>query len=170
MWWIQPGQRTSLHDLATWTILNLANTYVDDLINVDALLRNNALTEDDGNARPVVSRERKHWPMLLALQDEDPALTEPVAELVLHALRTSHNEDAEWVLSKWMRAGAKDRSCLDALIQFLPRLMRQDGDRRRLQYLVRRMRQDWTEPLGDAVARTLEHIVDQPLVRQEMAR
>jgi hypothetical protein len=171
MWWIQPGQRTSLHDLATWTVLNLANTYVDDLINVDALLRHNTLTEDGGeNSRPGVSRERKHWPMLLALQDEAPALTEPVAELVLHALRTSHNEDAEWVLSKWMRAGAKDRSCLDALIQFLPRLMRRDGDRRRLLYLVRRMRQDWTEPLGDDVARALEHVVDQPLVRQEMAQ
>lgn len=166
--WIQPKARRSLHELASWAILELAYAYVDDRSRLHALLHRDTLTASSGRGLEPPRAERKRWPVLLALQEDDPGLTAPVAALLAHALRSGRGRVAEWVLSeRWMRAGQRDPSCLDALVRFVPHLVGNEGDRRRLRYLVATMRRDWAEPLPTDVAARLEAAIDHSFAQEK---
>ncbi len=158
--WIKPRERLSLHELAAWTILEMASFYVDDLLHANALLR---------REHRVPAKERKNWPALLALQEDDTELTTPIADLLRHALRSRHSDLAEEVLEGWLRAGEDDESCVDALAEFMPNLVHIDGDRRRLRRLITKMRRDWAYPLDNEVATRLEAALDHILIL-EVAR
>lgn len=112
---------------------------------------------------------RSRWPLLVALADEDPALLEPLADLVWQLTRSARAQAASASsLKRWMRAGQKAPACIGAVGRFLALLGDEDSDRARLLHLVRLLRRDRDEPLPAVIADRLEraiehniHIVDE---------
>jgi hypothetical protein len=98
------------------------------------------------------------WPLLLALQHEDPNLVEPIVRLLCTALRNRGNQITD-AFRSWLIIAAGDSTCLDALVAFLPRLIEVPSDASRLLHLVTEMRRDWAEPLRADVADAIETAV-----------
>ncbi|HEY2698175.1 MAG TPA: hypothetical protein VGJ45_22130 [Pseudonocardiaceae bacterium] len=96
------------------------------------------------------------WPLLLALQHENPPLTTPIARLLRAALRGNGGDRVTDALQSWLAIAARDPSCLSALIEFLPQLVEIPSDSARLLHLVTERRRDWAEPLRPEVADALE--------------
>jgi hypothetical protein len=120
------------------------------------------LTDTSAGGRWTQLASRRRWPLLVALADEDPDLLDPLADLVWQLTRSSFLEKATAkILKRWMRAGAKDRTCLGPVGRFLALLGDDHSDRVRLLHLVRALRQDPDEPLpadvADRLARAIEH-------------
>jgi hypothetical protein len=145
--WLAPKRRKSLHKLASVAVLNLAYIRVHQL-----------------GDRTSLPQERSRWPALLALIEEDTELADPAAALVLETFRGKYSKTTEIVLVAWMRVCERDEACLDALARFLPRLVRNESDYKRLRYLIEQLRRDWMEALRDDVADRLEAAIDPTLV------
>lgn len=156
--WIRSDRRVLRH-LALYTVLTLASKYGSDLIAAGAL-------RPGSDGERALLRERRRWPVLLALREEDHGLTDRIADLLWHTLRSPANEVMSDILGGWMRAGQRDQGCLNALLGFLPYLIEDHNDANRLRYLVRRMRRNWVEPLREDTATRLEKTIDHAL-RQE---
>jgi hypothetical protein len=145
--WIH-SDRSSLRRLALSALDSLIDFYGFEL---------DYLSISAGGGKPVLPVAAERWPLLLTLQWQDPCLTEPIAYLLRHSLRARGGDQiAKQFLGKWIRAGERDAECLDVLERFLPHIVEQDGDARRLRHLVGRMRTDWAEPLGEDVAERLD--------------
>lgn len=109
-----------------------------------------------------VSRDRERWPLLIMLQHENPQYTKGIADLVHWALQGRRSDQMGQLLRTWMRAGEKDEDCLYALLDFVPLLVRNPFDAKRLNHLIDRLCRDWADPLGGEVARRLLNAVHEP--------
>jgi hypothetical protein len=97
--------------------------------------------------------ERKRWPLVLAIQGDEPELAGPLADHWWTLLDTARSRDAGLdVIGRWIRTAARDGECLAALIPFLRLLADAPDSRKRLLNRIERMRKDWRKPLAGAVA------------------
>lgn len=141
------SDRHSLRELAWCALLDLVDLYGSDL---------DLLQMSAGRVERPQLRTRTHWPLLLALQEEDRQLTAQIAELLRWGLRGRRGDFvAKYLFGPWIRAAEKDPACLSSLVCFIPNLVRDDGDTNRLGYLITRLRRDWCEPLDDRAAALL---------------
>jgi hypothetical protein len=101
----------------------------------------------------TVAAGREGWPVMLALADTDPGLAADLANLAWHALLPwKHQYAALNGLRGWIRDAQDDADCRRALAGFLPLLLDAEADYQRLLELLRRMRDDWVDPLDPQVA------------------
>jgi hypothetical protein len=104
---------------------------------------------------------RRRWPLLVALADEDPALLDPLADLVWQLIRSARAEEATAdTLKRWMRAGKKDPTCIGPVGRFLALLGDDHSDRARLLHLVDSLRRDRDDPLPAIIADRLERAIE----------
>jgi hypothetical protein len=105
--------------------------------------------------------DRGRWPLLVALADEDPALLDPLADLVWLLTRSAQAEEASVAtLKRWMSAGKKDPACIGPAGRFLALLGDDDSDRARLIHILRLLRRDRDEPLPGDIADRLELAIE----------
>ncbi len=104
---------------------------------------------------------RSRWPLLVALADEDPALLDPLADLVWRLARSAWAQEASTLsLKRWMRAGRKDPACIGPVGRFLALIGDDHADRARLLHLVDLLRRDRDEPLPAVIADRLERAIE----------
>ncbi|MEU2066922.1 hypothetical protein [Streptomyces anulatus] len=131
-------------DLALVSIVRLALTDVDEVL-------------DDEPGTPL--GDRGDWPLLLALAATRPELTGKLADLFWTALNTARSRDvAVDALETLLRsASRKDGRAWtrEGLAALLPALIAEEQDRRRLDWLLRRMMRDQDRPLAEERARAL---------------
>lgn len=157
--WIT-SERQSVRELAWWAVWYLIGLHGFDL--------NQSRMSAGRVERPPLPPSREGWPLLLALQDEKPALTEHIANLLWWHLRGRRADlVAKHLFGPWIRAGERDTECLHALIRFVPHLVHDDVDASRLRYLVTRLRRDWSDPLKDEAATLLEAAIHPTAPREE---
>ncbi|WP_369030155.1 hypothetical protein [Streptomyces adonidis] len=103
--------------------------------------------------------ERGDWPLALALAATRPELALPVADLLWTALNTARSKDVAMdALERMLRTAVRkkgDEWTRPGLAALLPALAAEEPDRRRLDWLLRRMMNDPDDPLPDARARSL---------------
>ncbi|MGH3773278.1 MAG: hypothetical protein ACRDRW_18095 [Pseudonocardiaceae bacterium] len=148
----RPGRldRKSLHQLARQTVFLMVSLRVWSLSE-----RQFAGTRPGELSFPRRFEERRKWPLLLALLDDDPSLTDPVAHLLRHALRSAAREMFLKELGSWTQAAQEDPACLTILVNLLPTLVEDESDRARLLDLVRRRRLAWADALHSDIAEQL---------------
>ncbi|MFJ1647515.1 hypothetical protein [Streptomyces sp. NPDC088258] len=99
------------------------------------------------------------WPLPLALAVTRPDLVPAMADLLWTALNTARSKDvAMEALAGLLRSAVRGNGTewtRPGLAALLPALMSEDHDRRRLDWLLRRMMNDPDNPLPDAQARSL---------------
>ena len=101
------------------------------------------------------------WPLLVALADEEPALLDPLADLVWKLTRSAWaQEPSTLTLKRWMRAGKKDPACIGPVGRFLALIGDDHSDRARLLHLVGLLRRDRDEPLPADIADRLERAIE----------
>lgn len=131
-------------DLALVSIVRLALTDVDEVL-------------DDEPGTPL--GDRGDWPLLLALAATRPELTGKLADLFWTALNTARSRDVALdALETLLRsASRKDGRAWtrEGLAALLPALTAEEQDRRRLDWLLRRMMRDQDRPLAEERARAL---------------
>ena len=156
--WIA-SSRQSVRELAWWAMVWLINLHGFDLTQPRRLA---------GRAERTLPQSREQWPLLLALQDENPELTQPIADLLWWLLRGRRADFvAKQLFGRWIRAAEKDPEALRALVQFVPHLIHDEGDANRLHYLIIRLRRDWCDPLDDEAASLLEAAIHPVASRKE---
>ncbi|WP_411114632.1 hypothetical protein [Streptomyces sp. 029-5] len=103
--------------------------------------------------------DRGDWPLPLALAATRPELVGPMADLLWTALNTPRSKDVAMdALEALMRTAVRKDGTAWArpgLAALLPALAAEEHDRRRLDWLLRRMMNDPENPLPDAQARSL---------------
>ena len=120
------------------------------------------LADASADGRWTRLANRKRWPLLVALADEDPALLDSYADLVWHLTRSAQAEaKSRATLRRWMRAGKKDPTCIGPVGRFLALLGDDESDRERLLHILRSLRRDRDEPLPGAIADRFELAIDQ---------
>jgi hypothetical protein len=137
-------KREAYQDLGLVTTVRLALTSVDEVL-------------PDEPDSPLA--DRVDWPLPLALAVIRPELVLPMADLMWSALSTARSKDVALdALESLLRSGVrKDGSegTRPGLAALLPALVTKENDRRRLDWLLRRMMNDPEDPLPDAQARSL---------------
>ncbi|MEU3574528.1 hypothetical protein AB0E96_39905 [Kitasatospora sp. NPDC036755] len=139
-------QRVPHQDLGLLAVVRLAVTEVGEVW--------------DGEASPDLGGYLE-WPLPLALAAARPDRAGPLADLLWTALHTPRSSEAATdCLESWLRTaddggGPDTRAGLAAL---LPALVRDNRDRRSLDWLLRRMMNDQDEPLPKARASELWHL------------
>ncbi|MGA5130978.1 hypothetical protein ACPCTO_14315 [Streptomyces olivoreticuli] len=112
---------------------------------------------DDEPGSPL--GDRGDWPLVLALAATRPELVGPMADLLWTALNTPRSQDVAMdALAALLRsAERKDGTewTRPGLAALLPALTAEEHDRRRLDWLLRRLMNDPENPLPDAQARSL---------------
>lgn len=114
------------------------------------------LEESGSRERAATRSSHERWPLLLALQYDDPRLAEPIAELLRRTLRGRGSDAITDRFRGWIRTGCDDPTCLAALHEFLPLLVQTPDDAARLTHLITVLRYEWAEPLQPDVADSLE--------------
>jgi hypothetical protein len=143
--WLR-DDRIAVRELGLLVILRIADMKVSDLEDLEQTSQ-----AADGRWRRLAGRGR--WPLLVAISDEDPALRDRLADLVWQLPRSAPAQlPALEVLTKWMRAGEKDRSSVGPISRFLALLGDDQFDRARLLHLVGVLRRDRDEPLPPDIA------------------
>lgn len=150
-------RRTSMRMLARWAVVRLIMLRGFHLAYLDV---------SGGRDYRTVAPAHLRWPLLLALQDADHSLTEPVAELLRLALRTRHSDEVAECLRTWIKIGQEDLACLLALARFLPRLVKDSHDAARLIHIMVALRRDWAEPIRPEVATELEDAIRSAIPRE----
>lgn len=146
-------RRQVVRDLALLVIVRLANATVSDLWDVEAF------ATGSGRDRWPLLAHRGRWPLLLALQDEQPTFTEPFADLVWRALDTARSRSAGLdAVTQWIRCRERDPSYLRALASFLMLLADTTGAKR-LRHLIATLRTDLQRPLATDIADYLDHVL-----------
>lgn len=154
--WLGKPQRR-LQDLALVSILYAASYTVADAHN----LRESGSAEARRGTVPPAG-DRRSWPLLLALQVDDPGLTGPFADLIWHVVDTVRSRQAALeVLTHWIRRGERDSAYLRAVAQFLLQLADTPTSAARLCDLIVRLRDRWERPLRADVADYLTRILAQ---------
>lgn len=119
------------------------------------------LTPAGAGTRWARMANREHWPLLVALADEDPALLDPLADAVWKLTRSVLAEKATTdTLKRWMRACKKDPACTGPIGRFLALLGDDESDRARLLHMVRSLQRDRDEPLPAVIANRLERAIE----------
>jgi hypothetical protein len=119
------------------------------------------LTDTSAGGRWTRLANRRRWPLLVALADEDPALLDPFADLVWQLTRSALAEKGTAkTLKRWMRACKKDATCIGPVGRFLALLGDDHSDRARLLHLVSTLRRDRDDPLPAAIADRLERAIE----------
>ena len=119
------------------------------------------LTPTGAGARWTQLANRRRWPLLVALADEDPGLLDPLADLVWQLTRSVlADEAAADTIKGWMRACKKDPACTGPVGRFLALLGDDHSDRARLLHLLRSLRRDRDEPLPASIADRLERAIE----------
>ncbi|MFG2746141.1 hypothetical protein ACGFY0_39545 [Streptomyces chartreusis] len=158
-------KREPYQDLGLAATVRLALTTVDEL-----------LMDPDSPAEGSDSPwgDRGDWPVLLALAAIRPELVPAMADLMWTALNTARSKDVamdsleELLRSAERKSGAEwTRPGLAAL---LPALSTEEHDRRRLDWLLRRMMNDPEKPLPEPKARDLWWLAVEPEDRPRQAR
>jgi hypothetical protein len=138
--------------VAVWRIANMKVGELEDEFE---------LTDTSAGGRWTLLANRRRWPLLVALADEDPALLDPLADLVWRLTRSAlAEEDTAKTLKRWMRAGKKDPTCIGRVGRFLALLGDDHSDRARLLHLVHMLRRDPDDPLPAAIADRLERAIE----------
>lgn len=131
-------------DLALVSIVRLALTDVDEVL-------------DDEPGTPL--GDRGDWPLLLALAATRPELTGKLADLFWTALNTARSRDVALdALEALLRSASRKDGRVwtrEGLAALLPALTAEEHDRRRLDWLLRRMMRDQDRPLAEERARAL---------------
>ncbi|MBP2473119.1 hypothetical protein JOF53_001991 [Crossiella equi] len=152
------SERQSLRELAWHVVVQLMHMHGFHLDRPSAAA---------GRSERPLPQTRERWPLLLALQDDDPRLTMPISGLIYWGMRGRRGDRMAKVLfGPWIRAAEKDQDCLRALVRFVPNLIRDESDASRLIHLVKRMRLDWCDPLKDRPAALLENAITMPGSRE----
>lgn len=103
--------------------------------------------------------ERGDWPLALALADTRPELALPIADLLWTALNTARSKDVAMdALERMLRTAVRKDGTewtRPGLAALLPALAAEETDRRRLDWLLRRMMNDPDDPFPDVRARSL---------------
>ncbi|MFF3378491.1 hypothetical protein ACFYXF_36745 [Streptomyces sp. NPDC002680] len=103
--------------------------------------------------------EHGDWPLALALAATRPELALPVADLLWTALNTARSKDVAMdALERMLRTTVRKKGAewtRPGLAALLPALAAEEPDRRRLDWLLRRMMNDPDDPLPGARARSL---------------
>ncbi|MFE4639876.1 hypothetical protein [Streptomyces sp. NPDC056730] len=137
-------QRDAYQDLGLVTTVRMALTGVDEVPAAEP-------------GSPLA--DRGDWPLPLALAATRPELVLPMADLLWTALNTPRSKDVAMdALEALMRSAVrKDGTewARPGLAALLPALAAEEHDRRRLDWLLRRMMNDPENPLPDAQARSL---------------
>lgn len=145
------SRRQSVRDLARWSIAYLIH------------LRGHSryvLVHSVGRSDQLGTANRRRWPLLLALLENEPDHTPGVSELVRWGLSgRDHGEVLHDQFRRWVHVAEKDPVCLDALAAFMPHLIVGHSDLRRMQHLIERMRRDWSDPLNQDTALVLENSI-----------
>jgi hypothetical protein len=145
--WTRGSQRSSVRVLTWWAMLYLIILRGFDL---------NTLRISAGREERSLPGDRESWPLLLALQDAEPRFAVPIAELLRWGLRGRRgNFVAKSLFGSWIRAAENDAECLCALVAFVPHLVEDETDARRLSYLITRLQEDWSDPLDEEAATAL---------------
>jgi hypothetical protein len=119
------------------------------------------LTARGSSALWIRLANRRQWPLLVALADQDPSLLNPLADLVWQLTRSARAQDASArALKRWMRAGKKDPACIGPVGRFLALIGDDYSDRARLLHLIGLLRRDRDEPLPADLADRLESAVE----------
>ncbi|MFD4337193.1 hypothetical protein ACFWPP_08315 [Streptomyces anulatus] len=141
-WTGHPGEE--YQDLALVSIVRLALTDVDEVL-------------DDEPGTPL--GDRGDWPLLLALAATRPELTGKLADLFWTALNTARSRDVAFdALETLLRSASRKDGrewTREGLAALLPALTAEEHDRRRLDWLLRRMMRDQDRPLTEERARAL---------------
>ncbi len=99
------------------------------------------------------------WPLPLALAAARPELVAPLADVLWTALNTPRSQQAALdALESWLRGAAPGdgtEGTRPGLAALLPALVTEEHDKRRLDWLLRRMMNDPDDPIPDGRARTL---------------
>ncbi|MCX4457772.1 hypothetical protein OG585_34980 [Streptomyces sp. NBC_01340] len=137
-------KREAYQDLGLVTTVRLALTSVDEVL-------------PDEPDSPLA--DRPDWPLPLALAVIRPELVLPMADLMWSALSTARSKDVALdALESLLRSGVRKdgtEGTRPGLAALLPALVTKENDRRRLDWLLRRMMNDPENPLPDAQARSL---------------
>ncbi|MFE2033723.1 hypothetical protein ACFXBB_10765 [Streptomyces scopuliridis] len=137
-------RREAYQDLGLVTTVRLAVTGVDEVPAAEP-------------GSPL--GDRGDWPLPLALVATRPELVRPMADLLWTALNTPRSKDVAMdALETLLRSAVrKDGTewARPGLAALLPALAAEEHDRRRLDWLLRRMMNDPENPLPDAQARSL---------------
>jgi hypothetical protein len=143
--WVQAPRR-SVRDLGLWSVLRTGELTPDELL---------------AELTPLAARwprlaARKRWPLVIAIQADEPKLAGPLADLWWTVLDTARSRAAGVkVVARWIRAGARDEDCLAAVLRFLLLLADSPESARRLVTLIDSMRANWGKPLAAPVAARL---------------
>ncbi|MFJ4899421.1 hypothetical protein [Streptomyces sp. NPDC088727] len=141
------------HKLVTYQDLGLVTTVRLMVTSLDEVLF-------DAAGSPLGDlRDRGDRPLALALAASRPELVRPMADLMWTALNTARSSDVamdalESLLRSAFRENGSERS-RPGLAALLPVLMAGEQDRRRLDWLLRRMMNDPESRLPDTQARDL---------------
>ncbi|MFF5479350.1 hypothetical protein ACFY5C_18685 [Streptomyces sp. NPDC012935] len=173
---VLPDAAEVLARMAEWTHhkrepyqdLGLAATVRLALTTVDELLMDPDSLGDDSDSPWA---DRGDWPVALALAAIRPELVEPMADLMWTALNTARSKDVALdALEELLRSAVRKDGTewtRPGLAELLPALATEEHDRRRLDWLLRRMMSDPEKPLPDADARDLWWLA---VVPEERAR
>ncbi|GHH13103.1 hypothetical protein [Streptomyces lanatus] len=151
-------KREPYQDLGLAATVRLAATTVDELLtdDPDAFL--------DGADSPW--GDRGDWPVALALAAVRPELVEPMADLMWTAQNTARSKDVAMdSLEDLLRSVERkngDEWTRPGLAALLPALATEEHDRRRLDWLLRRMMNDPEKPLPEPKARQLWWLAVEP--------
>lgn len=147
-------KREAYQDLGLVTTVRLAVTRVDEVLD-----------DEPGS----LLRDRGDWPLPLALAATRPELVRPMADLMWTALNTPRSKDvAIDALESLLRTAVRRDGTpwtQPGLAALLPALTTEEHDRRRLDWLLRRMMNDVDDPLPDAQARSLWWLAASPRER-----
>ncbi|WP_405818935.1 hypothetical protein OG241_27800 [Streptomyces sp. NBC_01390] len=103
--------------------------------------------------------ERGDWPLALALAAGRPELALPIADLMWTALNAVRSQDVAMdALESMLRTAVRKDGTewtRPGLAVLLPALAAEEADRRRLDWLLRRMMNDPDDPFPDTLARSL---------------
>jgi hypothetical protein len=151
-------KREPYQDLGLAATVRLAATTVDELLTDDP----DSLLDDADSPWG----DRGDWPVALALAATRPELVEPMADLMWTTLNTARAKDVAMdALEELLRsAERKDGTewTRPGLAALLPALSTEDHDRRRLDWLLRRMMNDPEKPLPEPKARDLWWLAVEP--------
>ncbi|MEU9088679.1 hypothetical protein [Streptomyces sp. NPDC048428] len=143
----------TLHKYVEYQDLGLVTTVRLMLTSVDEVLF-------DESGSPL--GDRGDWPLALALAATRPELVRPMADLMWTALNTARSREVAMdALESLLRSAVRGKDSERArpgLAALLPVLIAEEQDRRRLDWLLRRMMNDPENRLPDAQARALWHL------------
>ncbi|MGW1952514.1 hypothetical protein ACWCPI_07065 [Streptomyces sp. NPDC001920] len=157
-------KREPYQDLGLAATVRLALTTVDEL-----LMDPDSLADDCASPWGDCG----DWPLVLALAAVRPELVDPMADLMWSALNTARSKDVAMDALEQLLRSAERKDGTEwtrpGLAELLPALATEEHDRRRLDWLLRRMMNDPEKPLPEPKARDLWWLAVEPRERPRQA-